>query len=91
MSTLSAARVVMVGNVGEWFDPDGNQLPRFGAAPTADFSRSGYTHQVRLNRRNNAISPTGVFECRLPPMGGGALVVASITITAGQNIYCRPH
>jgi hypothetical protein len=30
------------GNVGDWFDPDGNQLPRFNVAPTADFSRSGY-------------------------------------------------
>jgi hypothetical protein len=71
------------GNVGEWFDPDGNILPRFGAAPTADFSRSAYTHQVRLNRRNNAMSPTGAFECRVPAMGSGDLVVASITIATG--------
>jgi hypothetical protein len=74
------------GGVGEWFDPDGNLLPRFGdsEAPNANFSRSGYTHQVRLNRRNNATSPTGVFECRVPLMGGGALVVARITIITGQ-------
>jgi hypothetical protein len=72
------------GRVGEWFDPDGNQFPR--NYYFFDFSRSGYTHQVRLNRRNNAMSPTGVFECRVPPMGGGALVVASITITSGQCI-----
>jgi hypothetical protein len=68
------------GYVGEWFDPNGMQLPRFGVAPNADFSRSGSTHQVRLNRRNNATSPTGAFECRVPAMGGGALVVANITI-----------
>jgi hypothetical protein len=72
------------GNVGEWFDPDKNQLPRFGRTPTADFSRSGYAQQVRLNRRNNAMSPTGAFECRIPPMGGGDLVVARITITTGE-------
>jgi hypothetical protein len=72
------------GSVGEWFGPDGNQLPRFNSDPTADFSRSGYAQEVRLNRRNNAMSPTGVFECRVPPMGGGALVVASITITSGK-------
>jgi hypothetical protein len=69
------------GRAGEWFDPNDNQLPRFSAV---DFSRSGYAQQVRLNRRNNAMSPTGVFECRVPPMGGGALVEASITITSGQ-------
>jgi hypothetical protein len=79
------------GNVGEWFDPGGTQIPRFGRAITADFSRSAYTHQVRLNRRNNAMSPTGVFECRVPPMGGGALVVASITITSGQCIILKVH
>jgi hypothetical protein len=74
------------GNAGEWFDPDGNLLPRFGGDLTADFSRSGYAQQVRLNRRNNAMSPTGAFECRVPPMGGEDLVVASITIstTAGE-------
>jgi hypothetical protein len=71
------------GNVGEWFEPGGNLLPRFSRNLTADFSRSGYAQQVRLNRRNNAMSPTGVFECRVPPMGGGALVVARITITTG--------
>jgi hypothetical protein len=74
-------------NVGEWFDPNRNLIPRFNRAPTADFSRSGYAQQVRLNRRNNAMSPTGVFECRVPPMGGGALVMASITITSGQYTY----
>jgi hypothetical protein len=74
------------GNAGEWFDPDGTQLPRFGRAPTAGFSRSGYAQQVRLNRRNNTMSPTGVFECRVPLMGGGAIVMASITITSGQYV-----
>jgi hypothetical protein len=67
------------GNVGEWFDPDGTQLPRLGGDLTADFSRSGYAQQVRLNRRNNAMSPTGAFECRVPTYYGS--VVANITIT----------
>jgi hypothetical protein len=73
MSTLSAVGAVMVGEWGS----DGNLLPRFGAAPNADFSRSGYAQQVRLNRRNNAMSPTGAFECRVPD---GAPVTARITI-----------
>jgi hypothetical protein len=71
------------GAVGEWFDPNGNKLPRFGSDLEADFTRGGYIKEVRLNRRNNAMSPTGVFECRVPDMGGGDLVVANITITTG--------
>jgi hypothetical protein len=37
------------------------------------------------------MSPTGVFECRVPPTGGGAgaLVVARITI--GQYSYTTIH
>jgi hypothetical protein len=69
--------------VGEWFDPDGEQILRFIDAPDANFSRSGYKHEVRLNRRNNAMSPTGAFECRVPQKGSGALVNASITISSG--------
>jgi hypothetical protein len=33
------------------------------------------------------MSPTGVFECRVPPMGDGDLVVARITITIGQLLH----
>ena len=64
--------------------PDGIMVPRFSADPNADFSRSAFTHEVRLNRGNTgAMSPTGAYECRVPPLGGGALVTASITITNG--------
>jgi hypothetical protein len=74
----------MDGNLGEWFDPDGSKLPRFSAAPNASFSRSGYAQQVRLNRRNNAMSPNGSFECRVPTVANTSLVVANITIATGQ-------
>jgi hypothetical protein len=70
------------GNVGEWLGPDGNQLSWFDAFPNADFSRSTYAQQVRLNRGNYAISPTGVFQCRVPSMNNGPLVMANITIAA---------
>ena len=73
------------GALGEWHFPDGTIVPGFSVDPNADFSRSGYTQQVRLNRRNNAMSPTGAYECRVPPLGGGALVSASITITNGKS------
>ena len=70
------------GNVGEWYLPDGTLLPRFNRAPTADFARSGYTQQVRLNRRNNAMTPTGAFECRVPD-GSGVEQTASIILSTG--------
>ena len=70
------------GNVGEWYLPDGTLVPRFGRAPYADFSRHGYTQQVRLNRRNNAMTPTGTFECRVPD-GSGVLQSAFITLDTG--------
>ena len=75
------------GRQGEWFF-NGNIIPSNDAQE--DFSRSGFTHQVRLNRRNNAMGPTGAFECRVPPMEDGALVVASITIAAGL-LNCIAH
>ena len=69
------------GNVGEWYFPDGTIVPRYSQDPNADFSRSAFTHEVRLNRRNTgAMSPTGAYECRVPSLGGGVLVIASIMI-----------
>ena len=58
------------GNVGEWYFPGGTIVPRQNSAPSADFTRSGFTHQVRLNRRNSAMSPTGIYECRVPDGDG---------------------
>ena len=77
------------GALGEWHFPDGTIVPRYSADLDADFSRSGFTHQVRLNRRNNAIGPTGAYECRVPPLGGGALVTASITIGERSKAHTK--
>ena len=66
------------GRVGEWYFPNGTIVPRRSDAPSADFTRSGFTHEVRLNRRNNAMSPTGIYECRVPDGAGNA--TAQITI-----------
>ena len=73
------------GNVGEWYFPDGTIVPRNSAASSADFTRSGFLHQVRLNRRNNATSPTGIYECRVPDGVSEKLVNASITLTTGEG------
>ena len=49
---------------GDWYFPGGGMVPGNNGNEGLDFTRSGYTQQVRLNRRNGALTPTGVFECR---------------------------
>ena len=73
------------GNVGEWYFPNGAIVPRNSNAPSADFTRSGFTHQVRLNRRNNATSPTGTYECRVPGPETGSVM----TIAIGECTFIR--
>ena len=75
------------GNVGEWYFPSGTKVPRQKSAPSADFTRSGSTHQVRLNRRNSAMSPTGIYECRVPDSGAAnaSAVTAQITVGEAKN------
>ena len=51
------------GSRGEWLDPDETRILN---SPNSNFYRTRYTHQVRLNNRNNAMSPTGVFTCVVP-------------------------
>ena len=71
------------GNVGEWYFPSGIMVPRRNSAPSSDFTRSGFTHQVRLNRRNNAMSPTGIYECRVPdPVATNASQEGAVNATA---------
>lgn len=68
------------GNVGEWYFPDGTIIPRKSSARSANFTRSGSSQQVRLNRNNSAIIPNGVYECRVPSMNGSVDIIASITL-----------
>ena len=71
---------------GDWHFPNGGLVPGNSGSPTADFTRSGYTQQVRLNRRNGAMTPTGVFECRVLD-GDDILASASITLTTGVWLF----
>ena len=74
------------GNIGEWHFPNGSIVPRNRVSPHGDFSRSGYDQEVRLNRRNHAMMPLGVYSCRVPNEGGD-IISANITLTAGM--CCR--
>ena len=69
------------GNVGEWYHPNGTIVSRnSGAVGNNIFTRSGYTEQVRLNRRANAVGPLGVYRCDVPADPSGENISASITI-----------
>ena len=72
------------GNVGEWFFPNGAMVPRNSRSPGSDFTRNGFTQQVRLNRRNNAVAPFGVYTCRIPD-GRNSSVIHSANITLLLN------
>ena len=67
------------GDVGEWYFPNGTLVSRNS---TGNISRSSFTGQVRLNRRNNATLPTGIYECRVPA-GNGFLQVARVALLRG--------
>ena len=51
------------GSRGEWLDPNRTRILN---TPDTNFYRTRYTQQVRLNRRNSATLPTGVFTCEIP-------------------------
>ena len=72
------------GNVGEWYFPSGTIVPRNRASPNGDFTRSGFTHQVRLNRRN-AMTPLGSYTCVVPDMNTAMNHTATITIS-GEHL-----
>ena len=75
----NCCRDVDGGSKGEWLDPDGTMILN---STSDDFYRTRYTHQIRLNRRNDAISPTGVFTCVIPNDGDSTMNhTATITIS----------
>ncbi len=66
----------------EWLFPDGTTVPGNSGNSDLDFTRSGFTDQLRLNRRNNALMPTGNFTCTVP--GATMMQSAMITLIAGE-------
>ena len=70
------------GSLGEWYFPNGTIVPRFGDSMMSDFTRTGWTHQVRLNRKNNAMTPLGTYTCVVPDMNN--MMNHNATITLGE-------
>ena len=50
---------------GEWYYPNGTRVPVEGIG-TAIYRNRGDEGQVRLNRRNDAVYPIGVYHCEIP-------------------------
>ena len=65
-------------SVGEWYFPYGTIVPR--PRDGGNFTRTGWTHQVRLNRRNNAMTPLGNYTCMVPDMNNTMNHTATITL-----------
>ena len=52
------------GGRGEWYFP--NRTMVLPTNPDTNFYRTRYVQQVRLNQKNNAMSPTGDYTCEVP-------------------------
>ena len=75
------------GGLGEWYFPDGTLV-----LDGLDTSRSIYRNRgasvVRLNRRNNAQSPTGVYRCEIPDASGTTQnIFVAVNINGNQGRY----
>ena len=55
--------------LGDWYFPNGTQL-QDGQDASRDIYRNRGPSVVRLNRRNNATSPTGLYRCEIPDASG---------------------
>ena len=72
--------------VGNWHFPNVSLVPRRAVAPNNDFSRTGNYQQVWLHRINNAMTPMGSYECRVPD-NSGMLHTASILLQGTITIW----
>ena len=66
-------------NVGEWIFPAGGFIST-QTSTEEDFSQTGSTHQIRLNRRNRATFPIGIYICLIPDGTGNTADRAKITL-----------
>lgn len=71
-------------SMGEWHYPNGSMIQRNHRNREGDFTRSGYAQEVRLNRRNDAISPSGIYSCRVPGRGNCDNMIHVANITLGK-------
>ena len=52
---------------GQWYYPNNESMVEFMGFPhNGDFYRNRGLSVVRLNRRNDVLSPTGIYRCEIP-------------------------
>ena len=69
---------------GDWYFPNGNALANAGAG--GDIYKRRDVVRVDLHRRNNAMSPTGIYHCEIETVAVNDNNVATIT---GETVYGR--
>lgn len=69
---------------GDWYFPDKARVGVDGA--NGNFYRDRGPSVVRLNRRNDATMPTGVFRCEIPDASGNnqTVYVGVYSVTEGS-------
>ena len=70
---------------GEWYFPNGTTVGTSGDG--SGFYRNRGPSVVRLNRRNNAMMPTGVFRCEIPDASGTNQSIYIRIDPRGEGIY----
>ncbi len=69
----------------EWVFPNRFLLLGNSANIGRNFTRSSFTSQVRMNRRNNALMPTGNFTCVVPDRLDSTVVYREVvTLILGE-------
>ena len=67
---------------GSWFFPDGNELPFTSTSDDIVMDRE--PQEVHIRRRNNAMSPSGIYRCDIETMAVNDNDIATIT---GETVY----
>ena len=70
---------------GEWFFPNGSMVPSTGS--NWDFFRGRADKLVRLSRRNNAMFPTGIYQCKVPDASGIMQTLQAAIIGPGKHTF----
>ena len=73
----------MVGGVGEWYFPNNERVGTAGEGES--FYRDRDEGVVRLNRRYDAMMPTGSFCCTIPD-ANNVIQRICVMIEASKNI-----
>ena len=67
---------------GSWFSPEGDVLPF--ASTSDDIVMDREPQEVHILRRNNAMSPSGIYRCDIETMAANDDVIDTIT---GETVY----